>query len=466
MFGWFQPKCPVDPAVKAWIEHGLTWLVGQFGWDRLLYGPVVLPTEEFFPDPYDGSADDVRRLLTRVCQYMDVDPANVDLAFYSEDRPTDRGLGVIESASGTAGLYELQDKRTRIWLESSQAEDPLLTVAVLAHELGHVHLLGSGRISGDVSDHEPLTDLATIMFGMGLFVANAVVHAQNYHFGIREGWRISRHGYLTGPMFGYGLSLVAWLRDEAKPDWAAFLRPDVRAPFQKGLAYLRKTGDAAVPQAGRSCDPHPWECPIALFPTLGIQWSPTEETSDTESQDELPEADNCFAQGWLHAQRQEWPEAIRAFSEAIRRAPDDSECYQERAQAYGAHGRYAEALTDAETAVRLNADDIEAYRVRGKAYLDAGQLAQAVADFNHYLQEEDVAASDGGRVARVYYYRGLAWAAQREWRRAIGDFTRAIRRSSDWPAPYEARAEAYYQLGMEAKAEADRNEAERLASRQ
>jgi hypothetical protein len=81
MFGWFHPKCPVDPAVKAWIEHGLTWLVGQFGWDRLLYGPVVLPTEEFFPDPYDGSADDVRRLLTRVCQYMDVDPAKVAIAW-------------------------------------------------------------------------------------------------------------------------------------------------------------------------------------------------------------------------------------------------------------------------------------------------------------------------------------------------------------------------------------------------
>ncbi len=66
----FTTKCPVSPEEKAWIDESMRWLIKEFGADRLRDAPVILPTEEFFPDPYSGDEEDVRLLVDRVCSYM------------------------------------------------------------------------------------------------------------------------------------------------------------------------------------------------------------------------------------------------------------------------------------------------------------------------------------------------------------------------------------------------------------
>ncbi len=102
-------------------------------------------------------------------------------------------------------------------------------VATIAHELGHVHLLGDGRISADEEDHEPLTDLLTVFLGVGIFPANSVIRDVNWHSGNMEGWSISRQGYLTAPMFAYALALFAYIRGEYKASWSKHLR--LERPF-------------------------------------------------------------------------------------------------------------------------------------------------------------------------------------------------------------------------------------------
>lgn len=61
-------------------------------------------------------------------------------------------------------------------------------------------LPGDVRTSRDRQDHEPLTDLWTVYFGLGIFAANAA-----FEYGRREQRgdysyrRSSRLGYLTEP---------------------------------------------------------------------------------------------------------------------------------------------------------------------------------------------------------------------------------------------------------------------------
>lgn len=55
MFDWFKPQCPVDIAAKRWVERRLQWLSEQFGCDTFTRRAVILPTDDFFPDPFDGS---------------------------------------------------------------------------------------------------------------------------------------------------------------------------------------------------------------------------------------------------------------------------------------------------------------------------------------------------------------------------------------------------------------------------
>jgi hypothetical protein len=242
---WFRPRCPIDAEAKAWMEGRMRWLAQQFGLDRMLQVPVVLPTAEFFPDSFQGTEHDAQALMQRVCDYMGVDPVRIRLGFYSEQGP-DLGEQFRPEgySQGTAGLYQ-GGRRNRIWIEESQLTDPIALVATFAHELGHVHLLGDGRVNGDEEDHEPLTDLLTVFLGLGVFTANSYLRERRETGAQYSSWSLSRQGYLSAPMYGYALALFAWAREELRPAWADVLRPDVRTPFTQGFRYLTRTGDSA-----------------------------------------------------------------------------------------------------------------------------------------------------------------------------------------------------------------------------
>jgi tetratricopeptide (TPR) repeat protein len=461
MFDWFRPKCPVEPDVKVWVERRMGWLIGQFGADRLAMGKVILPTDEFFPAPYDGSEADARVLLDQVCQYMDIDPACVDLFFYSERQQIAVNTEVTRPEGGTAGLYSEESGRTAIWLEGSRMADPISVAATFAYDLCHAHLLGDNRISPEEEDHEPLTDLATVYFGIGIFTANSPLRDKSYHAGGMEYFSISRHGYLTAPILAYALAVFAWLRGETEPYWDRYLRLDVRSPFRKAMSFLKRSKGAAL-----LCEDND-EFPAflaGLRPRLGLQPrddSAMDETGaaspPTDCDD--PHLDDRFSEAIFSMQRGDSQVAAELLSEVLCHDPQDGEAYQQRALAYVADGKQNEALADAEKAVELLPDDCESYRVRGTAYLDSQRYDLAIADFTRYITEEDITGVDPGRVAEVYHLRGTAYAGSGEQKRAVSDFTKAILRWPQWPAPYESRAAAYERLGNTRKALADRQEA-------
>src|SRR5262245_14406851 len=215
MFGWFgsKPECPVDLPTSQWIERRWAWLTQEFGAERLRAARVILPTPEFFPDSYTGTDGDARRMLDRVCGYMGIAPETVELSLYQDRNPVYDG----EWRQGTAGLYHEEAGKFRVWVEVGNLDDPLALVATMAHELGHVHLLGHGRVSPDADDHEPLTDLLTVYLGMGIFTANSVIREHYWDLGTTSGWRIGRRGYLSMPMYGYALALFAEARGEEQP---------------------------------------------------------------------------------------------------------------------------------------------------------------------------------------------------------------------------------------------------------
>lgn len=237
--GLFKPRCPVSEEEKRWIEQRFSWLADELGLARLIDRDLVLPTAEFLPDDYDGSEEGVQDLMTRVARFMDVDPTRLRLNFYREQRLEVDGA----TSSGSAGLYSEAGDHFDIWLEVDGLYDPPSVVATLAHEIGHVVLLGQRRISPEEEDHEQLTDLLTVFMGMGIFPANNVVHASNWSEGQFSGWSVGKRGYLSMVMYGYALSLYALARGELKPEWAAYLRPDVRVALKKGIRYVTQTQD-------------------------------------------------------------------------------------------------------------------------------------------------------------------------------------------------------------------------------
>jgi hypothetical protein len=245
MFGWFRPVCPCDPAAKRWLENRLEWLSQQFGLHILLERPIILPTAEFFPDPWDGSPRALRRMFRRVCQYMQVDPDSVEMQLYS-DRTPGSIVALDPSRGFAAGTWkggEQPWQKGTIQIERSTLDRPSDLVGTMAHELAHQLLLGEGRSDPDAFDNELLTDLTAVYHGFGIFFAN------NPRKSVGElsrwpGTTFVRPEYLSEPMLGYALAHLAWFRDESWPAWASHLRWAPRAVFKQGLRYLQQTGDS------------------------------------------------------------------------------------------------------------------------------------------------------------------------------------------------------------------------------
>ena len=236
MRSWFRspPESPVPDLQRLWIESRFQWLTDQFTAARLADWPLILPTTDFFADSYDGGEEEIYELMVRVAKYMSVDPSHLQLKFYDDTCPPLNRMWTAELCAESDGPYE-------VWLEVSGLDEPLGVVAALAHEIGHVLLIGQERISPDERDHESLADLLTVFMGLGIFTANSALHETSWSNGQFYGYSIRRKGFITMDMFGYAFALYALARDEPSPEWAAHLRPDVRGALKRALRFIQET---------------------------------------------------------------------------------------------------------------------------------------------------------------------------------------------------------------------------------
>jgi hypothetical protein len=244
MLDWlFRPSCPCDPAAKAWVEERLAWLAEEFGDSAFAGRPIVLPTPEFFPGPYDGSKKAVRTLLDIVCGYMDVVPDLVALKFVA-----DAGKIWLVNEAGhylphAAGTYEEGERKFIVRIDRSGLDDPMGLVGTIAHELAHVRLLGESRIMSEEFDNELLTDLTVVHFGLGIFLAN-VPRNWDSQYSKWPDTDLRKPEYMSPPMFGWALAHLAWFRGEERPGWARHLNGAARINLRQGLRYLSATGDS------------------------------------------------------------------------------------------------------------------------------------------------------------------------------------------------------------------------------
>lgn len=251
--GWFSSACPVDDETRDWIDSSFRWLIDELGLDVLRSVEVVLPTEEFFPDAFDGSRSSIRTMLNRVCEYMDVDPKMIEVSFDKANSHIHPLTADGEFRSHALGTYQMGGNgKYQISLEELQAANPEQLVATIAHELGHVILLGENRLDPAHPDHEPLTDLVTVFYGLGVFNANAAVIFEQWTNPQFQGWQIGRSGYLTEEIYGYALALFAKLRNETSPGWASHLTTNVRSYFKDATKFINKSGCPLVETVNQS----------------------------------------------------------------------------------------------------------------------------------------------------------------------------------------------------------------------
>lgn len=244
----FSPKLPVGEEERLWLDSGFVRLEAMLGRKRLLEAEVILPDAAHFPDAFDESEASVEALVHRICEYMQIDKTRIKLEIFPDEAEELRENSLWSIASNRpAGIYfghesvMEEDGKVVIALKSSVLKDPMVLVATVAHELGHLILLGDGHLDDSTPDHEPMTDLLTVFLGLGIFTANSAARFQQHdHGGGWHSWSMRRLGYLTQEVYGYALAKFAAERGEVKPEWLQHLSTNVRAYFKRSSAWLAK----------------------------------------------------------------------------------------------------------------------------------------------------------------------------------------------------------------------------------
>ncbi len=255
----FSPKLPVRDEEQLWVDEGFRRLDKMLGHRRMIDAQVVLPTAEHFPDRYDKTPATVEKLFQRVCCYMQVDRSRIELEIFPDETEELRrmlphwsggnsnkcaGLFIEEQAESGDGPSD--EKHMIVAIRSTQLKDPLSLVATVAHELGHVILLGGGRMNPGTPDHEAMTDLLTVFLGLGIFTANSAGRFTQFQDDKHQGWSMQRLGYLPEPVYGYALAKFAMERGENKPGWTKHLSTNVKSYFKSSRAWLTKHGPPII----------------------------------------------------------------------------------------------------------------------------------------------------------------------------------------------------------------------------
>lgn len=89
-----------------------------------------------------------------------------------------------------------------------------------------------------------------------------------------------------------------------------------------------------------------------------------------------------FNIGYDYDVKEDYENALFAYTKAIELSPQDADAYNNRGGIYDIKGEYDLAIMDYTKAIELNPQDGDAYHNRGNAYLNKDQYELAIVDYD------------------------------------------------------------------------------------
>jgi tetratricopeptide (TPR) repeat protein len=183
-------------------------------------------------------------------------------------------------------------------------------------------------------------------------------------------------------------------------------------------------------------------------------------TAYSESIKLAPQFDQAYYhRGILLYQQNKKAESIADFTKVIERNPKNADAYYRRGLGYisfGSQENYDKFFADQTKAIELNRDFLPAYKVRAITNASIGNYDTAISDFNQVIRLEP-------EFALNYFRRGTAYydIAYRDnfnpvtFKKALKDFDQSSRIDPKYLSTYGLRAQTHSLLGNKAAALAD-----------
>ena len=231
---------------RQWLVGALRSVLAARGAELLDAVPLVEPTEEWFPEPWDTTAAHAHRLMQRLMHYAGLAKLRLTLSAYDPE---------VDDAwdKGTAGWFAgIEDGRAHFGLHVTHFADPEAAAGVLAHEVAHAWRTHHRLVVDDRDDEELLTDVTTIVLGFGILSTNNTDRYRSSGDWSQTTWSISSTGYLPPQAMAYLLALWVSARDNdgERKIVERHLEPNQLAFFRAAMDALAKENVRARLGAG------------------------------------------------------------------------------------------------------------------------------------------------------------------------------------------------------------------------
>lgn len=141
---------------------------------------LILPTGEFFPDKFDGTPGGFASLMGRIQRHAGLGDLPVELMLITPEGEAQ----TVSCASGACGgggkidtrldrVVRRDDGTYAVAIGVAEAKNPTVLTTTLVRAVATMFMIESGAYERLIAvDREPATDLAAVLLGFGVIVAN------------------------------------------------------------------------------------------------------------------------------------------------------------------------------------------------------------------------------------------------------------------------------------------------------
>ncbi|MBX3246688.1 MAG: hypothetical protein KF901_05840 [Myxococcales bacterium] len=229
-----------DDGFIRWLFDAGAWLVRAYGgFASFRQQSLVTPTAEDFPvDPSLEGMELAEDYLLFVLEHMGLQEWPLYLVADQPPEPAAILAGMPHGMTGEVeeapSLVHPEDGMP-IPVDPALLSDPELLVALLARGASHYFVADQPAPLGD---HDELVDLATVLSGFGIFLANGALRFHHASSGPLVGWGFRRFGALAEHELAYALALFGVVCEVPDRDIEAHLRPNPREFHHKAVKHL------------------------------------------------------------------------------------------------------------------------------------------------------------------------------------------------------------------------------------
>jgi hypothetical protein len=235
-------ELPEGPKLR-WILRRTAALL-QLGAEPV--GGLILPTEDFFPDKFDGSLPSLVALMRRIQLHAGLADLKVELAVVSPEGQAE-AAGCSSGACGTAGKIESrldrvsrrEDGSFTALVSEGEVRNPVVLTTALVRAVSAMFMEEAGAYEGlPPTEREPVTDLAAVLLGFGVLVANGSYLYMKGCSGVQV------HSATRMPVEEITVALALFCKLHQIPERAASrcLSPTPREHFDEAWAWAASNG--------------------------------------------------------------------------------------------------------------------------------------------------------------------------------------------------------------------------------